>query len=214
MPAEPAEQPARRPATKPSLLSDEIQTKVVDALRGGSWVKDAAEYGGISERRYHKWVSRGVDYDEHLEDGGEIIDGEDAYRKFALACNLARAEARVSASRSLRAAWVDGDWRAAAAFLAASDRGSWERVSKVEMSGPDGGPIELDVTATEMRLAESIRVRREEIIEEAVVVDSTTQQIMGVPIAAVTRWTSDDDEDDYYLLPPVDPSVFDFDLDD
>lgn len=191
---------------KQTHLTEEVKARCVEALQAGSFVKDAVEYAGIrTERRYYAWVERGEAYDAHLDDGGEIIEGEDLYRQFAIEVTRARAEARVQAALSIRKAWHDGDWRAAEKFLAAGDRGSWERVQKVELGGPNGGPLEVDITATEVRLAESIRVRREavEIVDaEVIAVDAVVTHAIGA--------AADDDDYEEYVVPPSVYDLYDF----
>jgi hypothetical protein len=90
---------------------------------------------GIAESTYHRWIERGE-------------AGESPFREFSELTRASRAEARSKHVRTIRKAGREGDWKAAAWFLERSDRANWGRTvdAKVEHSGPNGGPIEIDVS--------------------------------------------------------------------
>lgn len=139
-------------------LTEDTHRRVVLATKTGAPRSDVAAYAGVSEFTLEEWSRRGHAYDEHLNAGGEIIEGEDAYRLFALDLAQAKADVRVSAAGTLRKAWGLGEWRAALAFLERSDPANWSRVQRTELTGADGGAIRVaDVTDVERRLVSSIR---------------------------------------------------------
>jgi transposase-like protein len=117
---------------RPTKLTDDVQKRVLDALRSGNYMETAARYAGIDESTLHRWIARGK------ED-----DAEEPYREFCKSVERARAEAEVRNLHLIQSAAQGGTWQAAAWFLERSFPGRWGRREKVEMSGPDGGPITL-----------------------------------------------------------------------
>lgn len=145
-----------------SVLTDDVQTRIVEALRAGATAIDACEWAGVERSVFHDWSQRGRAYERALCDGAEIIDGEDRYRQFWIETSQAKAFARVRAIGFVSRAMTT-DWRPAAWFLERSDPDSWGRVNRTELSGPGGRPLEVaDVTERELRLAATIHAVLEE----------------------------------------------------
>lgn len=144
---------------KRSQLTDEIHRRLVEGYKLGGKVKEIALYAGISTDMLYSWLARGRNYNDHLEMSGVPIAGEHVYWLLWQDCEHAKAETRLSATGAIKKAWVGGDWRAALAYLERTDPQEWGRVNRVEMTGADGGPLRVaDVTETETRLAESVRL--------------------------------------------------------
>lgn len=100
------------PATKvgrPSAFSDLVAQAIIDALRVGASVTDAAERIGISDRTVHLWIRQG-------ENDYESGNGETDKATFFRDVMRARADARVSALKAVRG-HMDLDWRAGAWIL-------------------------------------------------------------------------------------------------
>jgi len=130
---------------RPSKLTQEVQDRVVAALRGGNYMETAARYAGIDESTLHRWIAKGK------ED-----DASEPYQEFCKAVEKARAEAEVRNLHLIQNAASGGTWQAAAWFLERSFPGRWGRREKVEHSGPEGGPITLK------GLADLMEVKHEE----------------------------------------------------
>lgn len=188
---------------RPTYLDEDTRKRITDALNAGCTIPDACAYGGIKERTYHIWRKRGEEYDEHLEGGGEIIDGEDEYRLFALEVATARSSARVRAVLTISKAIQGGDAKTALEFLARTDPANWGRLNRVEMTGAEGGPLQVaDVTEIDRRLSDNLRKTVPAIAERAAgeiesgdVVDA---EVVPDPVPAPTArpgGTSDDYED-------------------
>jgi hypothetical protein len=103
-------------------LTDELQAALVQTFNGGSTIKDACAYVGISETAYYDWMARG-----RAAKSGR-------YAEFAEAIKKARSVARVEAVALVRKAAKEGNWQAAAWILERSDPESWARrtYSKIE----------------------------------------------------------------------------------
>lgn len=112
-------------------LTPETQKKILDAVRAGAYMEQAAHHAGINQATLYRWLERGA--------------GDDAparFREFREALTRARADAEVGAVAALRRAMPD-DWRAAAFFLERSFPVRWRRRDSHEHTGPDGGPVRI-----------------------------------------------------------------------
>lgn len=120
---------------RPIELTDALAIEIAGHLLSGNSIADSAAMVGIAESTYHDWIKRGE-------------SGESPFAEFSELTRAARAEARSKRVKTVAAASDDGDWKAAAWMLERMDRQHWGRTVDVraEHSGPDGGPIRMDVT--------------------------------------------------------------------
>lgn len=98
---------------RPSKRTPEVEKRITDALTAGMSRKGAAEYGGIDEGTLIDWVKR--------------------YPNFASAVVAAEAACEFRATLTIRAAFNDGDWKAAAFWLERRRNKEWGRQVKVEI---------------------------------------------------------------------------------
>lgn len=117
-------------------LTPEVQQKIVSAIRAGNYAFVAAEMAGIGRSTYWRWLEM-----------GEKPDAQPVYREFRDAVKEAEAAAEVASVALIRQAAQNGTWQAAAWYLERKHGDRWGRNDKVrqEVSGPDGGPVEVDV---------------------------------------------------------------------
>lgn len=146
---------------RPTKLDPERAARIVELVRAGCTVANAAEAGNIDEGTFYRWMQRGA---EHRATPAFRRFREDVLRARA----EAEAEAVVQVRRGARGGAVverrtiehkDGrtetieklqppDWKADAWFLERSRPKSWGRRTLVEVSGVDGGDIPVAVTTT------------------------------------------------------------------
>jgi hypothetical protein len=160
----------RKPARpgRPSKLTPDTIARFEEALKVGATWKHAAEYAGISRELANQWRIKGEQAQQlkdELEDStvaelrrrckaegrstagkkAELIDRllEDvsAFIDFLDGATRARAQKRVYLLSKIQNA-VDNDWRAAKWLLAVDDPDYAER-TRTEMTGKDGGPLEI-----------------------------------------------------------------------
>lgn len=91
------------PVGRPSLLTDEVQEKIVAVVKGGSLLETAAAVAGIGRRTVYEWLEQGA-------------AGKEPYAAFAAAVHQAKAEGE-SRNVMLIARAGAKDWRAAAWLL-------------------------------------------------------------------------------------------------
>lgn len=120
-------------------LNDDVQKRIVDAIMLGNYLDTAAAYGGINPSTFHRWMEKG---------GRE--DAEEPYASFFEAVEHAKASAEVRAIARIQAAANDGTWQAAAWWLERTRPKKFGRFDRSEVSGPEGGPVRLDVSTEDL----------------------------------------------------------------
>lgn len=124
----------RGPKTK---LTPEVQEAIVAAIRSGNYACVACEYGGITTQTYYRW----------LRQGEEAKSGR--YRNFYLAIKKAEADAEVR----IVAYWqkqIPENWQAARDFLERRFPERWRKQYTQEVTGKDGGPVEVTEVKREL----------------------------------------------------------------
>jgi transposase len=116
---------------RPSKLTPEVQARIIEALRAGNYQDTAAAYAGVSRTAFYRWMEQGAQ-----------PDAAQPYKDFRDAVEKARAESEVRNVALIQRAASDGTWQAAAWFLERSFQQRWGR--KQELSGPGGGPIQVE----------------------------------------------------------------------
>lgn len=165
-------------------LSDESISAVAEAYRIGTPPAEAAAMIGVTDRALRRWIKSGRDELERLEEDETGEPTSEAYTVNAVRLYQAikAAQARFTQENLLlvrRAATeaktrktvtrqhkngttevevtetVGGMWQAAAWLLERRNTPEFGRQTKVEVSGPEGGPIEIDAS-TEERISEKL----------------------------------------------------------
>jgi hypothetical protein len=110
----------------------EVQERVCQALRAGAHMEQAATYAGVHRATVYRWLAR-----------SESDQAPQRFRDFAAAVHEAEAGFEI-ASLALIARAGDEDWRARAWLVERRHPRRWGRRKALELSGPDGEPIQLD----------------------------------------------------------------------
>lgn len=113
------------------------QSRFLDALRRGFSIGRACVQAGWAYNSWREWANAA----ERAEREGErcrYSDLFDAYREA-----LRDGDERLYAT--VETAAESGDWRAATWILERRDSRSWAKAQEVEVSGPNGGSIAVDV---------------------------------------------------------------------
>jgi hypothetical protein len=114
---------------RPSKFTAKRAERIVDAVRTGASRQVVAEAAGIARSTLQVWHAK-----------GQSPGAPKAYRDLVTACTAAEAQREVEALTTIRRVGGD-DWRADAWYLAYV-RG-YRLSSRHELSGPDGGPVEV-----------------------------------------------------------------------
>ena len=119
---------------RPTKLTPEVQDKIVNALRGGNYQETAAQFAGIDEATFYRWMERGASEDEGI------------YCEFRKAVERAKSQAEVRDLALIDKAAQNGSWQAAAWKLERKFPQKWGRVNRTEISGPEGKPVKVETT--------------------------------------------------------------------
>lgn len=117
---------------RPFKLNKDIQRKLVEAIGEGNYYDAACQLAGIDYSTFRKWILRGQE-----EEKG-------AFRDFYVAIKKAEAEAENKIIK-LWIKQIPEDWRAAATFLERRYPDRWARRDRHEITGRDGGTIDINV---------------------------------------------------------------------
>lgn len=197
----------RESGGRPTLLNDEVHDSIVNALRKGVPIRHACREVGIHEDTFFSWVAKGNAERARLDTTGETEPGPTVagYLRFAEGTERARGESvRLKVEQLNRMA--EGDFVVQETTKTLKDgstvtdrryaqpnaqavifmlerhpdtRPDFGRHDKVELSGPDGGPIAISVKDELVALIEGSahRVNSEprELVEAQALPEATEQ---------------------------------------
>ena len=117
---------------RPTKLNPETHAKIVQAIRDGNYLADAARAAGISRDTVHAWKRRGKAERTRLDADPTAtpLESEAAYLAFSDAEQAAEAEATVEIVQAWRSAAMT-DWRAAMEWLARRHPEEWGKSQAV-----------------------------------------------------------------------------------
>jgi hypothetical protein len=123
--------------TRPSLLTEEVTEACARHIRLGLTKQDSAVLAGIAPPTLHKYAARGED---------DIANGRKTrYAEFVMALREAEASFKLSATATIvNAAQQPHHWQAAAWLLERRFPGQYRPVSRTEVTGEDGGPVQVE----------------------------------------------------------------------
>jgi hypothetical protein len=133
--------------SRPTLLTPEVQDRIVSAVRAGSYLDDAASMAGIGSSTLFLWLATGRQANEKRENGEVLTDRETLCMEFLEAVERARAEATLRNIAIIQKAAQDGTWQAAAWYLERTNPKKWGRHETYEVTGADGGPVQVEVSS-------------------------------------------------------------------
>ena len=122
---------------RPTKLTMQVHSAILASIRGGAFASTAAAAAGISEATFHRWMRRGRQAIERVDNGGELPEEEIPYKVFHLDVVAAEAEVEVAAASALWTAARAGDWRAASWLLERRFPAHWGARAQVEHSVPN-----------------------------------------------------------------------------
>ena len=123
---------------------------LLEALGEGCGINTAAKVAGWTPATIYAWVR-----------DGELDPENSMYRDVAKLVRLYQGKATRSAYKALQAGHKK-DWRAAESFLKHTAREEFYQSKAVEVSGPNGGPVQLTVAAEALELLRSALGERSE----------------------------------------------------
>ena len=138
---------------RPTSLTPELGTTLVECARVGMLLQGCADRAGVTRYTLDNWLKRGQDASEQLEQGQPVPDTEHAYVDLFSAFKKARGDREAEAHVKIRNG--EEHWQAQAWWLERTMPMEYgRRFVRMEMTGKDGGPIEV------AEFSDAERVRR------------------------------------------------------
>jgi transposase-like protein len=145
-----------------TLLNEQRQEAIATMLRAGAYIDDACRAVGIHRTTFYNWLQRGNIQRERLNAGLEIESDEQPFLDFLDTIEEADAEGIIGHVMNIDNAAKNGTWQASAWILERKQPRKWGRYDRTEISGPEGGPIQITVSTEELeRKVARILERRE-----------------------------------------------------
>lgn len=119
---------------RPTDCTPELTAALCAELKLGMSIRAACQHVGIDDSTYRKWMMRGD-------------DGEEPFVTFRTAATQAKSDGVRALVVTVRKA-ATSDWRAAAWILERREPDDWSK--RTEISGPDGGPVQVQSLAAEI----------------------------------------------------------------
>lgn len=160
-----------RPFGRPTLLTPQVQDTIINAVRIGSYLDDAASLAGVARGTLFRWLAWGRDAGNRSDAGDELDDRDLLYRDFCDAVEKARADAMLRNIGVIQTAAQNGTWQAAAWYLERTNPKKWGRHDTVEVTGSDGGAIQVEISVKDTLRAKFEAAERAalEVIETDIV---------------------------------------------
>lgn len=129
-------------------LTPERQQRIVESIKRGSYIEVACKAAGVSKWSFMRWMRLGADVETRDEETGELTltPGIEPYRSFRTAAESAEAELEEDLTDRYRevshqAAFGNANYMAG--FMGRRFKDRWNPQTTIEVSGPEGGPIEV-----------------------------------------------------------------------
>lgn len=130
---------------RPVKINPTIQAELVKMIQAGNYMETAAAFVGISISTMRDWIRRGEREAQRFIDDPKArpIKSETPFMEFSTAIKKAQAAAEI------RDVIIIGDaaresWQAAAWRLERKYPEKWGRKDRHEVSGPSGGPVQIE----------------------------------------------------------------------
>lgn len=118
-------------AGRPSKLTPEVSGHLLQAIKTGHYYESACAYAGIDYTTFRNWMRQG-----EKQEKGEYFNFFNAVRR-------AEAEAEIKMVELWREQ-MPRDWKAARDFLERRFPERWGKRERVELTGNEGGPVEIE----------------------------------------------------------------------
>lgn len=105
---------------RPTKFTPEVREKILAAIRAGNYAGVAADYAGVGETTFYRW----------LQKGREAKSGK--FREFWVAVKKAEREAEVRAVAQIQK-HMDSNWQAAMTYLERKHPDRWGRRDRLQV---------------------------------------------------------------------------------
>ena len=158
---------------RPTILTDEIQTKIIQALTGGNYLETACQYAGIQPRTAYLWLDKG----RKAQTQQNPTTNQQKYLNFLQAVEKAQATSETRNVALIQQAATE-TWQAAAWWLERTRPARYGKSYKHEIGGSDT-PIQVSVEAQREQALDSLDKLSERMVT-AVVEDDEEEEVDSV----------------------------------
>ena len=130
-------------------LTEVVIKRLEEALLAGNYIETACDYAGINRATFYKWMAE-----------AEKPGAKPLFRELSDTVTQARAQAEMRNVLRIQKA-ADESWQAAGWWLERSFPQRWGRHQKVELSGSNGGAINVQLDAKQT-LVELIKAKQQQ----------------------------------------------------
>jgi len=143
----------RRKNGRPSKLTKAVQDEFVDLLGRGRWIETACAEIGVAKNSYYNWIRRGEAEEARIVNGEAPDPKEKIYIDFLYATSAAMENIEMLLLDVIyEKALADKDTSEVKWLLTRRNRARYgdQQIVKSEISGPDGGAIEIGDARAEL----------------------------------------------------------------
>lgn len=152
---------AKKGPGRKTLLDEERARIITEALENGVAAKHAVRAADIDESTYYNWLRRGREERDRQVAGLDPNENESQYLQFVQSVEKAEAVGATRHMENISQNALNGTWQASAWILERRFPHEYGRLERQEISGPEGGPLRIDVSTEEiMRKARQILEQR------------------------------------------------------
>lgn len=126
---------------RPPRLDQELIEKLCRLIEAGNYVETAVAHCNVPKSKYYEWIKKSHDPKQ-----------KQIYRDLRDAIEKAWANGEIRDVLAVGKSIEGGAWQAAAWRLERKFPKRWGRMERVEVSGPDAGPIEVKAGMDEQQV--------------------------------------------------------------
>ncbi len=145
--------PTGNPMGLPSKLNRALLDRICEFIRAGNLPDVAAGACGINRQTFIEWMKEGARIRDRLGPNSEMSPQRqilvDLSKEVEKAQDVAQARDVMTIGNAAKK-----DWRASAWLLERRNKGIWLPTNRTELSGPEGGPVEVKSWEALAKLAE------------------------------------------------------------
>lgn len=131
------------------LIDEQIQERLLQAIRLGAFIEHACYYAGINSSTFRQWRQKAT-------------EGIEPYKSFWIRINEAESEAIMRRLARIENAGKEGSWQADAWYLERKYPDKFGRRDRLELAGDPNAPVEVELNWADGKLIN----RNNEIINQ------------------------------------------------
>jgi len=137
-----------RTGRKTTITKDLVEL-IINAFLMGNYATVVSDYAGITPQTLYNWLNKGEELSR--DENKELDEIEQLFVDLFYGVKKAKALSEMKSVEVIRSA-SQTSWQAAAWYLERTANDRWGRVVRTEVTGADGGAIEISAEALNQKL--------------------------------------------------------------